>query len=74
MILEKIEHEVLALSEEERIILTDKLIQSLTLPIEPETQKLWADEAERRIDDLDAGKIEGIDGQTVINDIRKSLI
>ena len=53
MISEKIENEVLSLPAEDRILLTDKLIQSLNLPIQKDIEKMWAEEAEQRIAELD---------------------
>ena len=45
---------------DERLALIDKLIVSLNLLTESSIDKLWAQEAERRIDELDNGKEEGL--------------
>ena len=47
----------------ERII--GKLLLSLDEPTVSEVERLWLDEAERRINDYSAGKIQGIPGNEV---------
>ena len=69
----KVEHEVLLLPSNERLALIDKLIVSLNLPTQSDVDKLWAKEAERRIKELDEGKIQGIPGAQVFSEIRSSL-
>ncbi|WP_367278938.1 addiction module protein, partial [Methanospirillum sp.] len=45
----KIEQEVLSLPVRDRLALIDRLIESLNLPQDPEIDRLWAEEAERRL-------------------------
>jgi len=68
-----IEQEVLILPSNERLALIDKLIISLNLPTQSDIDKLWADEAERRIEELDKGIIKGIPGEEVFAEIRARL-
>lgn len=65
--------EVLSLPCEERIYLVDRLLQSLNAPSRGEIDRLWAEEAEQRIDELDSGKVEALPGEQVFADIRKRL-
>ncbi|MCK5851769.1 addiction module protein [bacterium] len=68
-----IEQEVLVLPSNERLALIDKLIISLNLPTQSDIDKLWADEAERRIEELDKGIVKGIPGKEVFAEIRARL-
>lgn len=66
----KVEQEVLHLPSDERLALIDKLIVSLNLPTQADIDKLWAEEAEKRINELDEGKVEGISGEEVFSELR----
>ena len=57
-----------------RLALIDKLIASLNLPTQSDIDKLWAKEAERRIEELDTGKVQGISGEDVFAEIRSNLL
>jgi len=63
--------EALALPANARMSLVDKLLASLNLPIQPEIERLWADEAERRVSQTDQGEVELISGEEVFSRIRK---
>ena len=69
----KIEQEVLSLPLDERLALIDKLISSLNLPPQVNIDKLWAKEAERRIEELDSGKVQEIPGDMVFSELRAEL-
>jgi putative addiction module component (TIGR02574 family) len=69
----KLADQVLSLPCEDRIYLVDRLLQSLNAPSREEIDRLWADEAERRIEELDSGKIEAIPGEQVFAEIRERL-
>ena len=66
-------NEVLSLPCEERIYLVDRLLESLNAPTREEIDRLWAEEAERRIDELESGKVKAIPGEQVFADTRKRL-
>ena len=67
---EKLLQEALSLPSHLRTILIDKLIESLNIPIQKDIDKLWAEEAERRISEIDSGKVKSIPGEKVFKDIR----
>jgi putative addiction module component (TIGR02574 family) len=69
----KLADQVLSLPCEDRIYLVDKLIESLNAPSREEIERLWAEEAERRIEELDSGKVEAIPGEQVFAEIRERL-
>ena len=69
----KIEQEVLSLPAHERIELIDRLIESLNLPSDPEIDRLWAEEGEKRFSELETGSITPISGNKVFSNIRSVL-
>jgi len=66
----KLLQEVLSLPSHLRTFLIDKLIESLNVPIQKEIDDLWAKEAEKRISDINSGKINSIAGEKVFEEIR----
>jgi len=69
--LDKVVDEALLLPADDRVGLVEKIIESLNLPTRSEVDKLWAEEAERRIQELDDGNVDLIPGETVFAKIRK---
>jgi len=67
---EKFMKEALLLPEEERAVLVDKLLQSLSVPTQEDVDKLWMEEVEKRIEEYDNKKVEALDGDKVIKEIR----
>ena len=67
---EKLLQEVLSLPSHLRTKLIDKLIESLNIPIQKEIDELWAEEAEKRISDINSGKVKSIPGEEVFEEIR----
>ena len=69
----KLADQVLSLPCEDQIYLVDRLLQSLNAPSREEIDRLWAEEAERRIEELDSEKVEAIPGEQVFAEIRERL-
>ena len=69
----KLADQLLSLPCEDRIYLVDRLLESLNAPSREEIDRVWAEEAERRIDELDSGKVQAIPGEQVFAEIRKRL-
>jgi putative addiction module component (TIGR02574 family) len=69
----KLADQVLSLPCEDRIYLADRLLESLNAPSREDIDRLWAEEAERRIEELDSGKVEAIPGEQVFAEIRERL-
>lgn len=66
---DKVINEVLSLPADARIILIEKLLESLNLPTQSEIERLWADEAERRVSQIEKGDVQSISGETVFKKI-----
>ncbi len=55
-----------------RMQLVEKLLQSLN-PTQKEIDKLWAKEAEKRVEEIRNGKVKTIPGEKVFKRIRSRL-
>ncbi len=62
--------EAISLPVEERTLLVDKLLQSLN-PALSDIDKLWAEEAERRLKEITEGSVKTIPGDEVFSKIRE---
>jgi len=71
IVVNKVFDEALSLPANARVNLVERLLVSLNLPTEPEIDQLWAEEAERRIAQIDKGAVKLRPGKKVFSDIRK---
>ncbi len=62
--------DALALPTDERLVLVERLLESLTPAPSAEIDRLWAEEAERRIDQIDRGEAKTIPAEVVFQRIR----
>jgi len=53
-----------------RAALADRLLESLNGEDQKRIDALWAEEAERRIREIDEGTVETIDGELVMQELR----
>lgn len=67
----KVFEEALSLPSDERASLVEKLISSLNLPVQEKIDQLWAEEAERRISQIEKGDKRLIPGNEVFAKIRR---
>jgi putative addiction module component (TIGR02574 family) len=68
---DRIIEEALSLPADLRLSLIQKLQESLNQTIDPEIDRLWADEVERRISQIEEGKAQWISGEEVFARIRE---
>ena len=68
---DKVFDEALSLPADDRLGLVEKLLCSLNLPTQCEIDSLWAEEAERRVGEIDRGEVELIPGEKVFEKIRQ---
>ena len=64
--------EAVSLPVEIRTKLVEQLLESLNPSLE-EFDKLWEEEAERRVEELERGDIKAIPGEEVVSKIKKRL-
>ena len=53
-----------------KIQLIDRLLKSIN-PSEKEIDKLWAKEAERRVEEIKSGKVKSVSGEEVFKEIQE---
>ncbi len=68
-----LESEALRLPPEQRARLAERLISSLESEPDARVEELWLAEAERRLDDLESGRVQGVPADEVIADARSKL-
>ncbi len=66
-----LENEAMKLSVMERAVLADRLVQTLGV-IDEHVMKAWADEGERRLASFKSGEISALDGESLVQSLRKS--
>jgi putative addiction module component (TIGR02574 family) len=67
---DRVVEEALSLPADVRIILVEKLLRSLNLPVDEDIDRLWAEEAEYRVSQIEEGKAKLIPGEEVFSKIR----
>ncbi len=67
---DRVTEEALSLPADSRLSLVEKLLTSLNLPIDKEIDRLWAEEAEHRISQIENGDVKMIPGEEVFAKIR----
>lgn len=68
-----LEAEALKLAEKDRAELARVLLLSLDEPADEDTESAWAEEAERRYEELKAGAVQGIPSAAVFEQARTRL-
>ena len=71
--LEKLEHEALSLSRQQRAFLADRLLSSLDGDVLNDIDTAWIVEAERRYEEYKEGKRQGIAAQDVFAEADRIL-
>ena len=67
---DRVVEEALSLPADVRLSLVEKLLTSLNLPIDEQIDQLWAEEAERRVSQIEEGKTKLVPGEEVFSRIR----
>ncbi len=67
---EEILRDALELPPLQRAMLADHLLESLDAPNQKEIDEAWGKEAEKRMQEIREGKVETIDGELVMNELR----
>ena len=69
----ELESKALKLPRGERARLAQRLISSLDQEVDTDVEKLWLQEAERRLGELKSGKVAGIPAEKVIRKARATI-
>ncbi len=67
---DRVIEEALSLPADARLNLIEKLLTSLNLPIDEEIDRIWAEEAERRVSQIVEGEVKLVPGEEVFTKIR----
>jgi putative addiction module component (TIGR02574 family) len=65
--IEELAKEAMALDIEDRALLAGRLLLSLDEPMPSEVERLWLDEAERRLEGYRAGDVQGLPADDVFH-------
>lgn len=68
-----VETEALKLNPRSRARLAERLLQSLETLSEAECERLWAEEALRRQEELETGTVVALSGEEVFREVRARL-
>jgi hypothetical protein len=66
----RVVEEALSLPADARLSLVARLLTSLNLPLDEEIERLWAEQAERRVSQIEAGKANLVPGRDVFRKVR----
>ncbi|MCP4217030.1 MAG: addiction module protein [bacterium] len=70
----KVVSDAMSLPADARALLADKLLHSLDSPEREEIDRLWAEEAERRVQQIESGEVTPIPGEDVFKEIRETIL
>ena len=71
--LDQLTADAMKLPLRERVQLAQRLISTLDGEVEAATEALWFAEAERRLEELRSGKVEGIESDDAFRSAREAL-
>ncbi|MEO7863229.1 MAG: addiction module protein [Nitrospirales bacterium] len=71
--IEKIEKEIRSLSATEKAQLLRSLITELDAPSDDDVEQAWLEEAQRRHRELVEGKVKGVPGECVFENLQSRL-
>lgn len=69
--LEQLTAEAMQLPVESRVLLADRLVESLDSAELDNIQRLWTAEAIRRRDEVRSGRVKSIPGEQVLDEVRR---
>ena len=68
---QKLAQKALQLSEEDRRYVIEVLSNSISRHVDPEIEKAWEEEIERRVKDIDEGKVELLPMEDVLQEMKR---
>ena len=71
--LPEIERDIRALSDDDRAQLLKALINDLDAPADPDAERAWLKESERRLGEIESGAAKTVSGESVLKEARSRL-
>jgi putative addiction module component (TIGR02574 family) len=71
--LDQLTADAMKLPLRDRVQLAQRLVSTLDDEVETDTEALWFAEAERRLEELRSGKVQGVSGEESFRNGRESL-
>ena len=71
--LDQLTADAMKLPLRDRVQLAQRLVSTLDEEVETDTEASWFAEAERRLEELRSGKVEGIDSEEAFRSAREAL-
>ncbi|OGC09048.1 hypothetical protein A2V82_14915 [candidate division KSB1 bacterium RBG_16_48_16] len=71
---EALKEKILALSPDEKAIIAQEVWDSIEHFIDPEVEKAWLNEAEKRWQEIEEGKVETVPVEEALRQARNSII
>jgi putative addiction module component (TIGR02574 family) len=71
--LDELADEAMQLPSALRVVLAERIVESLDLTENDEIQRLWAAEAIRRRDEVRSGRVQPIPGDEVLAEVRRMV-
>ena len=71
--LDQLTADAMKLPVRDRVQLAQRLVETLDEEVEENTEALWFAEAERRLEELRSGKVQGIDAEEAFRTAREAL-
>jgi putative addiction module component (TIGR02574 family) len=71
--LDQLTADAMKLSLRDRVQLAQRLVSTIDDEVEADTEALWFAEAERRLEELRNGKVQGLDSEEAFRTAREAL-
>lgn len=71
--LDQLTADAMKLPLRDRVQLAQRLVSTIDDEVETDTEQLWFAEAERRLEELRGGKVQGIDSEDAFRTAREAL-
>lgn len=71
--LDQLTADAMKLSLRDRVQLAQRLVSTIDDEVESDTEALWFAEAERRLEELRSGKVQGIESESAFRTAREAL-
>ncbi len=71
--IEQLTEEILSLPNADRVLLADRLVESLEFDNDSTVQAVWAAEAKRRTDEIRDGSVQPIPGEEALAQVRRLI-